>query len=388
MKEVRFVLVVLAVFSISHFVTDGYINILSPLSPLILNDFQLSYTQLGLLISAFTLAASILQFVAGYLASRVGKDRLIMGGFIWTSVFIYGAALASSYPQLLVLLVAAGVGISFYHPSASSILSGTFPRRGRGRALSIYLFSGRVGAFSSVLLANVLASVVDWRLSLYTWAVSGLLVALIFAAVNLGDRVEPERKGSVITLGWQFSRRLSIVVLVLIYSVYEVLSRGLSTFIPIHLVESFGASVANAGFSVGLLMVCGSVGSVLIGFLSHRFDKERVVLLLVLLSVILTFFVAVQGMDLFFVFTLALLGVSVYSISPLTQALVSEYTLNSERTKVFGFLFTVSNGLGAVTPLLMGVIADAYSLQASFYLLIAVACAGVASMLGLVLMKS
>jgi len=216
------------------------------------------------------------------------------------------------------------------------------------------------------------------------WAIFGLFAALIFAATNLEDPRAPRERRPVIALtGWRFPRRLSTASLVFTYSTYKMLSEGLCIFIPVYLVEKLGISIANAGFSIGLFIVCGSVGSILINFLSHRFDSKRVILLLVVLSAILTFIMTTQSMGIYFVVNLAILGVSIYSISPLTQTLVSEYTLPSERTRVFGFLFTVSDGLGAITPMLMGLIADAYSINISFYLLGAIACICTALMLSL-----
>lgn len=380
----RFILLVLSVCSISHFINDGYQNILSPLSPLILKEFRLNFIQLGILISGFNISASILQFVVGNFSFYISKRYLIMGGFLWTSIFIFGTSLASNYIQFLVLFVIAGIGISMYHPSASSIISKTFPSRMRGRAFSIYLFSGRTGAFTSVLLANIIASVMNWRFSLYMWATSGLVIALIVAVTNFKYVGEPEVRRPVVTLRLRHSRRLLITSLVIVYATYEMLARGLSTFIPIYLVENIGVSTTTAGMSIGLFLMCGSVGSILIGIFSDQFDKKRVVLLFIAMSSFLIFLVTAHVININLIVIISLLGVAVYAISPLTQTLVSENTLGLERTRVFGFLFTISEGLGAITPMLMGLIADAYSLQASFYLLITIACAGIVSMLSLV----
>ena len=347
-----------------------------------MKEYQLNYFQLGLLISGFNISASFFQFIVIGLVPHISKKHLIMLGFLWTSIFIFGTSLASNYIQFLVLFIIAGIGISIFHPSASSILSKTFPNRSRGRALSIYLFSGKIGAFTSVLLANWIASFMTWHFPLYIWATSGLVIALIVAVSNPKSLEEPEVKRPIVTL--RHSRSQSIGTLVIVYAIYAMLARGLCTYIPIYLVEYRGLSITTAGMSVGLLIICGSVGSILIGFQADRFDIKRVVLVLITISAILTFLLTTYVSYIYYIVIISLLGIAVYTISPLTQILVSEYTLGSERTRVFGFLFTISEGLGALTPFLMGLIADTSNLQTSFYFLITMVCVGSISMLSLV----
>ena len=310
----------------------------------------------------------------GHLEARLTKKQMITGGFIWTSCFLLLASKAPTFLIFLVLLVVAGVGSSVFHPSASSLITGVYPGKSRGRALSIYVVSGRIGAFVSILLANYVGSIYGWRMALVAWAVLGLGFAFFVGLMN--DRgVLVDEKKTVFTLTPNHSRMPPILGLIAIYGIYEMLARGLSTFMPVLIREAVSLDTF-AGYSVGLLILSGSVGSIIISLRSGSVEKRRLIFFLLLTTGIATSLLISSNSLVIAVLLIVFMGIAVYTVSPLTQTLISEYTLSSERTRLFGMFFTVSEGVGALTPVLMGLIADTYSLHTSFTFLAVISIMG------------
>jgi len=60
---------------------------ISPLLPPILEEFHLTYSQVGLLAMAIYISYALMQFPAGYLGDRLGRrNLLLLGIFGWTGI--------------------------------------------------------------------------------------------------------------------------------------------------------------------------------------------------------------------------------------------------------------------------------------------------------------
>jgi len=77
----RFALVVLTMGCLAHFINDGYLRILSPISPLIMEEYMLNYTQIGLLNTVLNVSAALLQILTGFLTFHFRRRSLIILGF-------------------------------------------------------------------------------------------------------------------------------------------------------------------------------------------------------------------------------------------------------------------------------------------------------------------
>src|SRR3989475_13155607 len=76
---------VLATASGTHFVHDGFSDILYVLLPVWAQEFRLNLTQVGLIRTAYTGAMASFQIPAGLLAERWGERRLLAAGTALTA---------------------------------------------------------------------------------------------------------------------------------------------------------------------------------------------------------------------------------------------------------------------------------------------------------------
>src|SRR5205809_1029267 len=101
---------VLATASGTHFVHDGFSDILYVLLPIWAQEFRLNLAQVGLIRTAYTAAMASFQIPAGLLAERWGERRLLAAGTALTACgFIAAGAWAEGFASLLVLLLTAGL---------------------------------------------------------------------------------------------------------------------------------------------------------------------------------------------------------------------------------------------------------------------------------------
>src|SRR5215471_21733995 len=80
----------------AHFVSHFYITLLAPLFIFVREDFAVSYTELGLALTAFNVTSTLLQTPAGFLVDRVSPRQLLIGGLLLGAVAFAIAGLVPS----------------------------------------------------------------------------------------------------------------------------------------------------------------------------------------------------------------------------------------------------------------------------------------------------
>src|SRR5438034_1232143 len=181
---------VLATASGTHFVHDGFSDILYVLLPIWAQEFRLSLAQVGLIRTAYTAAMASFQIPAGLLAERWGERRLLAAGTALTACgFITIGAWAGGFASLLGLLLIAGLGSGVQHPLSSALVSKAYETGARRAALGTYNFSGDLGKVAVPAAVAFAATIVGWRAAAAGYGVLGLAATL--AIVLLLARLAP-----------------------------------------------------------------------------------------------------------------------------------------------------------------------------------------------------
>ncbi|MCY4311959.1 MAG: MFS transporter, partial [Rhodospirillaceae bacterium] len=107
----------------AHFFSHFYIFAIPPMLPLIKADLEVSYTEMGLLITLFSLSSGAAQYFMGVLVDRVGARRVLAGGMALLATAIAMMGVVPIYGALAVFALAAGLGNSVFHPADYTILS-------------------------------------------------------------------------------------------------------------------------------------------------------------------------------------------------------------------------------------------------------------------------
>ena len=266
----RYILWVMVAINIFNY-ADRWVG--SVVAPLVQRQFDLSDFEIGLLDSALIIVYALAAVPFGYWADR-GVRKMVIG----IGIAVWGLATAASglvgnFGQLFLARAVFGVGEASYRPAGTSLLSDSFPKLQRPRALAIWDAGGAIGIAVGFAGGGAIAGAFGWRVALLCMAAPAVpLCILAFtmreplrgAAEELGPRVEHLREA-----GWAGYKRLFRIptlraTILSRTSLYFVLA-STAFWLPTLLGRRFGMTVGQAGLFSGVVLVLGGLVGTLLG---------------------------------------------------------------------------------------------------------------------------
>src|SRR5258708_38602784 len=114
------VLLLLAISVFINYLDRGNLSIAAPL---LKNEFQLSATQLGVLLSSFFWTYSFFLPVSGWLVDRLDVKWVIAGGFFLLAAAHAATVAVYAFGTFLLARLEPGAAVSAFYPAFSTCLS-------------------------------------------------------------------------------------------------------------------------------------------------------------------------------------------------------------------------------------------------------------------------
>ena len=352
---------VLGAASATHFVHDGFSDIVYILLPLWTGEFGLSFAQVGLLKTAYSGGMAAFQVPAGLLAERWGEARLLVGGTIVTALGYLAAGATGGFAGLLLCLLASGVGSSVQHPLSSSLVSRAYESGARRMALGTYNFSGDLGKVVVPAAVGLAAAWGGWRLATQGYALLGLLAAIALlvalARLQVGGPVAARPADGAAPTGWGIRDLRGFRALSIIHVIDNSTRTAFLTFLPFLLIDK-GSSVPAVGFALMLVFAGGAAGKLACGALAERLGVIRTVIItetatgigiLALLALPLGACLVV----------LPALGIALNGTSSVLYGSVADLVHSDRRARSYAVFYTVGVSASALAPFVYGVVSDA-----------------------------
>src|SRR6516164_2469741 len=167
----------------------------SAVAPLIQAEFVLSDFSVGLLGSAFTLVYALAALPFGLWADR-GPRRIVIGaGVALWSLATLVTGFTTNFWQLFTTRAVLGIGEASYFPAATSLLGDFFPRRVRGRVMSIWSAGSALGIAAGFAGGGILAAHYGWRRAFFVTALRGMVLAILAFRIHEPLRGAAEAEG-------------------------------------------------------------------------------------------------------------------------------------------------------------------------------------------------
>ena len=344
-----------------HFLHDGFSEILYVFLPLWAREFGLSFTQVGLIRSAYTGGMSAFQIPAGLLAERWGERRLLAVGTAVTAVGFIAAGWAGSFVPLLILLLAAGLGSSVQHPLSSSLVSKAYETGNRRTALGTYNFSGDVGKAGVAAAIGLLAGVIGWRAAGATYGLLGVAAALaivpLLSRLGAGDREVRVPSAGPAVSGWGIRDGRGFSALCAIGMIDNATRTGFLTFMPFILISK-DLGVGGVGLAFALVFIGGATGKFVCGLAADRVGVIRTVVLTEIATTVLILTVVAAPLPLA-MGVLVPLGIALNGTSSVLYGTVADLVASQRRSRAYALYYSLTIGASALAPTVWGFVSDA-----------------------------
>ena len=346
-------------------------------------EFGLTGAQAGTL-TAVTLAASAVGgTLAGVMADRYGRTRVLMGSILMYSIFTAMIATSHSFVELLLWRLLVGLGLGAEWSAGSVLVAETWPAEHRGKAIGITQAGWAIGYLGAAGLAAWILPAYGWRPLFAIGALPALLVLWIRKSVP-----EPETwiQSEKLPAGERFRQIFSVplrrytLVAIALSSLIMFAYWGLFTWVPAYLatpVEKGGAglSIVQSSAWIAPMQVGALLGYLLFGFLSDRIGRRPSFAMFLTGAAVVTILYGGAARNPQMLLLLGpFVGFFGHGYFSAFGAILSELFPSTVRATAQGLCYNAGRMMSAFAPMLIGALADrhglgtALTLTAAFFL--------------------
>ncbi|HEN8706857.1 MULTISPECIES: MFS transporter [Pseudomonas] len=413
------------VITVSLLLVIGIINYvdrsaLSIANTSIQRDMGITPSQMGILLSAFSLAYAFSQLPLGMIIDRLGSKISLGAALLGWSVAQTASGLINSFSAFIGLRVVLGIGEAPMFPSAAKALAEWFEAEKRGTPTGIVLSSTCIGPCLAPPLLTLLMVTWGWRGMFIVTGVFGILLAACWfafykskarylaelpaeereqlLAAQAHKQAVPSARPSVQAqlAAWAelFRHKSTWGAVLGFMGVIYMLWLHL-TWLPGYFEREHGLSLYQTAWVVSLAYVFGALGTIVAGRICDRLVKNGASVLGSRKRVVVTALLAAAAFTVplsfgsGFLLSVALLCCALFSVNMASSTawMIANTVVDSQRVASFGSIQNFGGYLaGSVAPIVTGFSIQQTGSFASAFL-ISAAVAAVAAMAYVLLLK-
>ena len=184
---------VLAVMSLGTLIVFLDLTVVNTALPAISFDLGASTSQLQWVVDSYVLVLAGLLILAGSIGDRFGRRRWMSVGLVLFGVGSVVGALADSVGTLILGRGIQGLGAAFVLPATLSIVTNTFDRDERGKAIAIWTAVGGMGIGLGPAIGGYLVDRWDWSAAF--WIHVPVLALALVGQVVVRESRDPREIG-------------------------------------------------------------------------------------------------------------------------------------------------------------------------------------------------
>ena len=318
----------------------------------------------------YQLAASIFQPIVGAYTDKHPKPYSQIFGMFFTIAGIILLAYAPNYEVILAAVILVGIGSSIFHPESSRVAFMASNGK-RSFAQSVFQIGGNTGtALAPLLIAwIVLPHGQKYILWFVAFAIFAQLV-LAYIAKWYQLKLEQSSKSSKKVIQIPDLSNLKIntaigILLILIFSKYFYVA-SITSYFQFYTMSKFGVNEVQAQVYLFYFLIAVAVGTLLGGIFGDKFGRKYVIWFSVLGAAPFTLALPYVDMHLTGVL-IVVIGLIISSAFPAILVYAQEL-LPKKLGMVSGLFYGFAFGMGGIGSAVLGVWADATSIEHIYYI--------------------
>ncbi|MEI6486814.1 MAG: MFS transporter [Sphingomonadales bacterium] len=248
-------------------------------------EMHLTASQMGFLLSAFSLPYALAQLPMGVLLDKMGaRFTLGLGMLLW-SIAQLGGGFVRGLNQFFAARLLLGVGEAPQFPAGAKVFSDWFAVKERGRPTGIFVASTTIAPALAPPVLTALMLAFGWRGMFIIMGVAGILIAVAWVAIYRDRRDvalnaqeiafledgKPADDRGMTAAEWRslFKQRTTWGMLLgfmgVIYMVWLYL-----TWLPAYLEKERGLALATGGWIMSIPYLAGTFGQLSSGYVADK----------------------------------------------------------------------------------------------------------------------
>ena len=372
---------ILFAISFAHLLNDLIQAIIPSVYPILKQKFGLSFSEIGLITFAFQLTSSIFQPFIGYYTDKKPNPFSQVYGMLFSLAGIISVAFADNFPWIVGSVMLIGIGSAIFHPESARI-SNLASGGKRGLAQSIFQVGGNLGtALGPLLVALIVVKKGQEHILWFVVAAFlGLLIITKIAFWYKKHLIFSNNKSQIFqnfhSLSKQKVRFAIAILLIVIFSKFFY-SASLSTYYTFYLIDKFQLSIQESQFHLFIYLIAYAAGTLMGGPLGDKFGRKYVIWFSVFGAAPFALLLPYANL-LYTDILMVVIGIIISSAFPAIIVYAQEL-LPKKIGMVSGLFYGFAFGMGALGSALLGILADATTIEfvyqiCSFLPIIGVIC--------------
>jgi MFS family permease len=246
-------------------------------------DWHITYTQCGWLVSVIYLAIGILTFPVSILVDRWSRTKTIgIMAIVW-SLATALCAFTGNYAQLFMARILIGFGEAGYAPGGSALISGMYPLEKRSKMMGLWNASIPIGSAIGVGMGGVIAHALGWKHAFGIVAVPGLIIAILFLFVKdyktvdlsfvdkSNNKIRMEKKDMI----KEFITKPSVIYTYFGMAAIVFVTTAMIVWLPKFFEAEHAMQPKFAGTLAGAVMMLALIGAPCGGFIVDKWRKTE-----------------------------------------------------------------------------------------------------------------
>ena len=344
----------------------------NPVLPLFIHSLGVPEHTVGFIAAASTIVGIVVSLPAGILSDRYGRRRvLIAGALIFASApFLY--LLVRTPWQLVIVRIYHGLATAILGPVALALVADT-SMASRGENMAWYSSATMVGRFLAPSVGGLLIVGQDFRWVYWGCGAAGLLALLLAIYLPHSSRTAPHAAAPSIGNSWHQLRdeasyvisHASILTAGLVQAAQYAAFGFLEVYLPLRLTMA-GLEPWQIGPLFTVQVLATTVSKPAMGRLADRRGPVPLIIGGLIAGAAALVLVGLAEGYAVLLFSAALFGLGVSTVTASTAALVADMGRKDSRGAALGMLSSIMDVGHSAGPIVGGLIVGAYGYATAF----------------------
>ncbi|MES2413767.1 MAG: MFS transporter [Pseudomonadota bacterium] len=354
---------VIGLVGIAHMISHYSQLLIAPLFPWLKTEFNVSYAELGFLMTIFFVVSCAVQALSGFVVDKLGPRPILFGGLALIGVAAMGYATSPNYWTMAAWTIVGGIGNGVFHPVDYTLLNRKVSAPRLGHAYSVHGITGSLGWALAPAMLVPLTLAFSWRVAL--GCASALAFAVLVVLVLNRDKLHlavaaPAKGAPVEDSGLGFLKIPAVWMCFAFFFWYAIVLSVVQAFAPEAARQLHDMPLSLVASCLTIYMLCSSGGMVFGGFLAADPSRcERIVGIGFGMAAVVALYLALGTFSAWLVPVLfGLMGFASGIAGPSRDMLVKRSTPANASGRVYGVVYAGLDIGQAVAPLVFGVMMD------------------------------